>query len=137
MKVSLYVNRNDFDLFYRWVRQLSEGVLASPPVRYSHVKEDIEDPLRVSLDSSEYYLITDSQEDLMNIQSLHGPLNATYIPENFDDHLQRIKESLRIAEREGKSLELIYNALTIMRELPNITQSEAIILAERTIFYAS
>ena len=133
MKVTVYISKEDFDAFFRWIKQLELGILSSPPVNFSHLENDIQDPLKVSLDTHVYYLITDAQEDLKQIDSSVGPFSIDYEPDSEEYHLQVIKEGLRKAKREDLELELVYSALAIMRDLPNITPSEAIIIAEKTL----
>ena len=133
MKVTVYISKKDFDAFFRWIKQLELGILSSPPVNFSHLENDIQDPLKVSLDTHVYYLITDAQEDLKQIDSSVGPFSIDYEPDSEEYHLQVIKEGLRKAKREDLELELVYSALAIMRDLPNITPSEAIIIAEKTL----
>ena len=133
MKVSIYIKKSNFDNFYRWIQQLNLGMLSTPTVEFSHIQNEIEDPLRVTLDSREYYLITDAKEDLKEIEKIYGPMAINYEPENDKVHLQRIKEAMRNADREDLTLELVYMSLAIMKDLPDITVSEAIIIAERNL----
>ena len=137
MKVTIYIEKKDFDSFFRWVKQLELGILSTPPVTFSHNQDDIKDPLKVSLDTNVYYLITDAQEDLKNINTSVGPFSISYEPDTEESHLQRIKESLRKAKREDLEIELVYSALAVMKDLPDITPSEAIIIAERNLLGAS
>ena len=74
MKVTIYIAKKDFDAFFRWVRRLEIGILSSPPVAFSHIEDDIKDPLRVSLDTDIYYLITDAQDDLEIIKKAVGDI---------------------------------------------------------------
>ena len=133
MKVTVYISKKDFDAFFRWVKQLELGILSSPPVNFSHQENVIQDPLRVSLDTHVYYLINDAQEDLKQIDSSVGPFSIDYEPDTQEFHLQRIKESIRKAKREDLEIELVYSALAVMKDLPGITPSEAIIIAERNL----
>lgn len=133
MKVTVYIEKNDFDSFFRWVKQLELGILSTPPVTFSHSQGDIKDPLKVSLDTNVYYLITDAQEDLKRIDTSVGPFSIDYEPDTQEFHLQRIKESIRKAKREDLEIELVYSALSVMYEIPGITPSEAIIIAERNL----
>jgi hypothetical protein len=137
MKVTIYIAKNDFDAFFRWVKQLELGILSTPPITFSHNHYDIKDPLKVSLGTDVYYLITDAQEDLKNIDTSVGPFSIDYESDTEEAHLQRIKESLRKAKREDLEIELVYSALAVMKDIPNITPSEAIILAERTLLGTS
>jgi len=134
MKVTIYIAKKDFDAFFRWVKQLELGILSTPPITFSHKQEDIKDPLRVSLDTSVYYLITDAQEDLKNIDTSVGPFEVKYEHDTQEEHLKTIKDGLRKAQRENLEIELVYLALSTMKSLPDITPTEAIVVAERSLF---
>ena len=133
MKITIYVRNQDFDSFFRWVKQLQYGALSTPPVFYSHRIDEVEDPLMISLDSDIFYLIQDSQEHLTDIKSSLGSLDLLYQTDNQEEHLQMIKEGLRKARREDMELELVYSALAAMKEMPGLTPGEAIIVAEKSI----
>lgn len=137
MEVIIYIEKNDFDEFLKWVRKLRRGTLSSPPIMFSHLEKDIKDPLKVSLDRYEYCLISDVKEDLRNIERIHGPIDLTFEPDTQAEHLQRIKESLRNAKREDQQIQLIYAALQTMKELPDLTPTEAIIIAERSLLLST
>ena len=134
MKVTIYISKKDFDAFFRWVKQLEYGILSAPPVDFSHAEYEIRDPLKVSLDSSEYYLITDAKEDLEDIRNTYGNLDFNYESDTQEIHLQRIKECVRRAAREDLEVELVYSALKTMKELPTLTPGEAMIVAEKSMF---
>lgn len=133
----MYISKKDYDSFFRWLKQLHHGVLSTPPVNFSHIESEIRDPLRVSLDTNEYYLITDAKEDLKNLENIYGSLEINYEPDSQELHLQRIKESIRNASREDLVIELVYAALAVMKDLPDLTPSEAVIIAERSVLGSS
>ena len=133
MKVFLYVEKEEFDSFYVWFRRISSGILESPTARFSNSPDEFSNPLRISLDVDEYYLITDVQKDLESLDESCGFLSLQYEPDTPELHLQRIKESLRSAGRLDKTNELVYAALITMQNIPSITPSEAIIIAEKSI----
>ena len=133
MKVTIYIEKKDFDTFFKWVKRLSLGHLSHPPVDFSHCIDDITDPLRISLDTHEYYLITDAKDDLKQIESLYGQINIQYESDTSEYHLQTIKESLRNAERQDSLVQLVYESLKVMKDLNQVTPAEAIIIAEREL----
>ena len=130
MKVELYIEKDRFDTFFRWINRISLGIYSTPPVRFSHRIEDIKDPLKVSLDSREYTLIKDIESDIKEIQRTHGPFEIDFSPENTATHLLAIHDVLREAERKDLVTEVVYSALQIALQMPDITPTEAMVIAE-------
>ena len=130
MKVELYIEKDRFDTFFRWINRISLGIYSTPPVRFSHRIEDITDPLKVSLDSREYTLIKDMESDIKEIQKTHGPFEIDFTPENTATHLLAIHDVLREAERKDLITEVVYSALQIALQMPDITPTEAMVIAE-------
>jgi len=130
MKVELYIEKDRFDTFFRWINRISLGIYSTPPVRFSHRIEDITDPLKVSLDSREYTLIKDMESDIKEIQKTHGPFEIDFTPENTATHLLAIHDVLREAERKDLLTEVVYSALQIALQMPDITPTEAMVIAE-------
>lgn len=130
MKVELYIEKDRFDTFFRWINRISLGIYSTPPVRFSHRMEDITDPLKVSLDSREYTLIKDIQHDIEEIQKSHGPFEIDFSPDNTATHLLAIHDVLREAERKDLVTEVVYSALQIALQMPDITPTEAMVIAE-------
>jgi hypothetical protein len=130
MKVELYIEKDRFDTFFRWINRISLGIYSSPPVRFSHRIEDIKDPLKVSLDSREYTLIKDIESDIKEIQRTHGPFEIDFSPENTATHLLAIHDVIREAERKDLVTEVVYSALQIALQMPDITPTEAMVIAE-------
>jgi hypothetical protein len=130
MKVELYIEKDRFDTFFRWINRISLGIYSTPPVRFSHRIEDIKDPLKVSLDSREYTLIKDMESDIKEIQKTHGPFEIDFTPENTATHLLAIHDVLREAERKDLVTEVVYSALQIALQMPDITPTEAMVIAE-------
>ena len=126
MKVELYIEKEEYDIFYRWINRISLGIYSTAPVRFSHRIEDIEDPLKVSLDSREYTLIKDIEE----IQKMHGPIEIDFSPVNTATHLLAIHDVIREAERKDLVTEVVYSALQIALQMPDITPTEAMVIAE-------
>lgn len=130
MKVELYIEKDRFDTFFRWINRISLGIYSTPPVKFSHRIEDIKDPLKVSLDSREYTLIKDIEKDIKEIQKTHGPFEIDFSPENTATHLLAIHDVLREAERKDLVTEVVYSALQIALQMPDITPTEAMVIAE-------
>ena len=130
MKVELYIEKEEYDVFYRWINRISLGIYSTAPVRFSHRIEDIEDPLKVSLDSREYTLIKDIQTDIEEIQKMHGPIEIDFSPVNTATHLLAIHDVIREAERKDLVTEVVYSALQIALQMPDITPTEAMVIAE-------
>jgi hypothetical protein len=131
MKVIVYIEKNDFDEFFKWMNRISLGIYSSATVNFSHKEEDIQDPLKVSLDSREYTLIKDIQQDIEDIQKTHGPLEIDFSPESTASHLLIIQDVIREAERRDLLTEVVYAALQVALQLPGITPAEAIVIAEQ------
>lgn len=130
MKVDLYIEKDNFDMFFRWVNRIGLGIYSSPPVRFSHRIEDIKDPLKISLDSREYTLIKDLEHDIEEIQKTHGPFEIDFSPENTATHLLAIHDVLREAMRKDLVTEVVFSALQIALQMPDITPTEAMVIAE-------
>jgi hypothetical protein len=131
MKVTVYIEKNDFDEFFKWMNRISLGHIASPPVRFSHCSEDIKDPLRVSLEAREYTLIKDVERDIDDIQKTYGPFEIDFSPESTSSHLLIIQDILREADRQDLKNEIVYTALQAALHIPGITPAEAMVIAER------
>lgn len=130
MKVTIFIEKKDFDEFFKWMNRIDKGIIVSPPVRFSHRLEGIRDPLRVSLDSYEYALIQNVESDIEDIQKAYGPITLDYSPLTTSSHLLIIKDVARKAEREDLLPEVIYLALKAAIKIPGLTPTEAIVIAE-------
>lgn len=131
MKVTVYIEKNDFDDFFKWMNRINLGLFSTPPVAFSHREEDIKDPLNVSLDSREYAIIRDVRKDIEEIQKLYGPIDIDFSPQSTQSHLLLIQDIMRQASRHDLANEVVYAALMVMKQLPDISPVEAIIIAER------
>lgn len=130
MKVTVYIEKNDFDEFFKWMNRIGLGIYSTPTVNFSHREEDIQDPLRVTLDSREYTLIKDVKKDIEDIQKTHGPLELDFSPVSTASHLLIIQDVLREAERKDLLTEVVFSAIQVALQLPDITPTEAIVMAE-------
>ena len=130
MKVTVYIEKNDFDEFFKWMNRIGLGIYSTPPIRFSHREEDIQDPLRVILDSREYTLIKDVKKDIEDIQKNIGPLEMDFSPVCTASHLLVIQDVIREAERKDLLPEVVYTAIQVALQLPDITPTEATVIAE-------
>lgn len=131
MKITVYIEKSEFDDFFKWFNRISLGIYSTPTVKYSHLQEDIEDPLKVTLDSREYTLIQDIEKDLDDIQNTYGPLEIDFSPTSTGNNLLVIQDILKEADRFDLRNEVVYTALQVCQQLPDITPIESMIIAER------
>jgi hypothetical protein len=131
MKVTVYIEKSEFDEFFTWLNRVNFGILCTQPVKFSHRESDIEDPFKIILDSREYTAIKDNQEDLRRIKDNYGECELEFLPETTENSLLLIQDIIREAARYDLANEVIYTALLVMKQLPDVTPSEAIIIAER------
>ena len=131
MKVTVYIEKTDFDVFYQWLNRISLGAYSTPPIKFSNRQEDIQDPLSLSLDPREYTLIKDVERDIEEIQKTYGPIDIDFTPESTGNNLLIIQDILREATRKDLQSEIIYTALQVIQQLPDLNPIEAMIIAER------
>ena len=131
MKVSLYIEKNDFDGFFVWMNRLKSGVLIPPPVHFTHRKGDINDPLQVSLDPDEYNLIQDIESNLEYIQEIWGNLDIQYDPQPLNEDKVLMNDILRNAQRYDIGVDVVNTAIELAMQIPGITPLEALIISEK------
>jgi len=130
MKVSLYIEKKDFDNFFIWANRLNQGVLSTCPVRYSQSREGFTSPLHLSLEAEEYALIRDSVSAMEDIrEKLGGDFYFRLEPlENDKIVMQTI---IKNAQRHDLEVDIVNTALEVSMQIPGITPLEALIIAER------
>jgi hypothetical protein len=131
MKINLYIEKKDFDPFFIWMNRLSQGIIESCPIMYSHVKEDIKDPLNVSLTADKYALIHDAEKNIEDIQNSFGNLDILYEPQSIEKDKIMIGDILRNATRYDLAVNVINTAVELATVIPGITPLEAMIISER------
>lgn len=131
MKVSLYIEKTDFDAFFVWTNRLNKGIIAPPAVKYSHKKDDIEDPIHLSLFMDEYALIQDTEKNIEDIQKTWGDLDILYYPESLENDKILMGDMLRNATRHDALVDLVASSIELAMFIPGITPLEAMIIAER------
>jgi hypothetical protein len=131
MKINLYIEKKDFDPFFIWMNRLSQGIIESCPITYSHVKEDIKDPLNVSLTADKYALIHDAEKNIEDIQNSFGSLDILYEPQSIEKDKILIGDILRNATRYDLAVNVINTAVELATVIPGITPLEAMIISER------
>jgi hypothetical protein len=131
MKVTIYIEKNDFDDFFKWMNRIKLGLFSTPKVNFSHRQEVIADPLRITLDEREYTLIKDVEKDIKDIQSAYGPIEIDFSPESTVNHLLVIRDVLRESERNDVAAEVVFTAIQAAQQVPGISPTEAMVIAER------
>ena len=131
MKVTLYIEKQNFDSFFVWMNRLNQGVLQPPPIGYSHLQEVIRDPLQVSLNPDEYNLIQDAEKNLEAIKMTWGNLDVLYRPESLENDKIAIADILRNASRYDLEADVVKTAIEMGMQIPGITPLEALIISER------
>lgn len=131
MKVTLYIEKRDFDSFFVWMNRLNQGSLQPSPIEYSHIREDIGDPLQVSLNPDEYNLIQDAEKNLEAIKNTWGNLDVLYNPESLENDKIMMADILRNASRYDLSVDVVKTAIELGMQIPGITPLEALIISEK------
>jgi hypothetical protein len=130
MRISLYIEHDDIDSFYKWVNRLSQGHIESPTVKFDHKKECFKDPLEIQLSANEYAMMCDARDEVKRISEIGGPINIEYSPRDRDWQISTIRNILKNADRHDLSVEIIYSAIMTVAELPTLSPAEAMIIAE-------
>ena len=131
MKVSLYIEKKDFDGFFVWMNRLKSGVLIPPPVFYIHTRNSLRDPLQVYLSPDEYNLIQDAEKNLEDIQEMWGNLEIQYDPRPLNDDKIMMADILRNAQRYDMGVDVVNTAIELAMQIPGITPLEAMIISEK------
>ncbi len=131
MKVILYIEKEDFDIFFQWVNRLNVGVLASPPTRYSVENDGFRSPLQLSVEPEMFILIQDAERDLDVLYETMGGMDITYEPLSKSWELRTIRDVLRNSRRYDLEADVVYTALYTQAQVPGITPAESMIIAER------
>lgn len=131
LKVNIYIEKNDFDAFFKWVNRLHAGILVEKAVEYSTEMHGFEQPLVISLDPRTYHLLQDAESDAEEIKEIFGDFVTEYEPLSRSWEMRSLKDVLRNAKRYDLEIDVIYTALITIAEVPGLTPSEAMIIAER------
>jgi hypothetical protein len=131
MRISIYIEHDDLNKFYKWVNRLLQGHIESSPVHFSHrITDKFKDPLVLSLDANEYAIILDATEEAKQIADIAGPVDIEFSPVDIDWQMSTIRGVVKNAERHNLLTEVIYIALRTLSALPTISPAEAMIIAE-------
>lgn len=131
LKVTIYIEKIDFDVFFQWINRLNHGILTTNTIKYSTVPEDFATPLQLSLEPGMYHLMTDAENDLHSLKELYGDIDINFDPMSQSWEIRTIKDILRNARRYDLESEIAYTALLTITEVPSLSPSEAMIIAER------
>jgi len=131
LKVTIYIERAEFDPFFIWINRLNNGLLTSKPIAYSTASEGFREPLQLSLEPNMYYLITDAESNLQTLEDTYGKIGIDFEPISQSWELRTINDILRNSRRYDLEAQLVYTALYTLADVPGITPAEAMIIAER------
>ncbi len=127
MRVRLYIEKKDFNEFYRWINKLKVGDLCSPTFLFSNTDGGFENPLQIILHEDEYSLVRDAEEELEN---MHGLCVQT--ERVLEDDLRMVKESLINSRRHSLEVQVVNRAIEIaMDTTVDLTPGECMLIAER------
>lgn len=131
--IAVFIEKNDLDQFFDWITLIERGNLFAKPVKFSFNIEDINDPLKVFLERDIYYLIKDAKDDLEEIYKTIGPVVVSSDIKIEANELQIVQDTLKKAERKYLSAEVVLYALNTLKEIPGLTATEALSIAEKDI----
>jgi hypothetical protein len=131
MNVLVYIEKRDFNDFFKWLNQISIGNFLTPIVPFSHEPTEFKEPLKIYLSAREYSAINDVNKDIHEVQKIYGNITTQFVPEFREQHLLIIQDILREADRLCIMPKLVYIALQAMAEIPGLTPEEAMVIAER------
>lgn len=131
MKISLYIEKIDFDAFFIWINRLNEGVLETPSVKYQNTPEGLKAPLELQLEPEAYGLIRDAESDFEYMKETYGDLDICFERQSGLRDINTIKNILRNARLYELEERVVYTALLAMVEVPGILPVEAMIISER------
>ena len=127
MRVRLYIEKKDFNEFYRWINKLKVGDLCSPTFLFSNTDDDFENPLQIILHEDEYSLVRDAEEELENMHGLRVQTERV-----LEDDQRMVKESLINSRRHSLEVQVVNRAIEIaMDTTVDLTPGECMLIAER------
>ena len=127
MRVRLYIEKKDFNEFYRWINKLKVGDLCSPTFLFSNTDSGFENPLQIILHEDEYSLVRDAEEELENMNGLHVQTERV-----LEDDQRMVKESLINSRRHSLEVQVVNRAIEIaMDTTVDLTPGECMLIAER------
>jgi hypothetical protein len=130
MKVTIYIEKKNFDLFFTWLNRISQGVVSQRPMRYQIVPDGFNQPLQIALTANEYAAIQDTEADLERLQEeIGGELH--FAPDPID--IEKIAASgiIKKAQRYDMLADVVMTALELTSCIPGLTPLEALVIADR------
>ena len=131
VKISLYIEKKDFDAFFIWINRLNQGILETPTVVYSTKPEGFNSSLELQLEPDAYNLLRDAESDLQYMKDTYGDLEISFEHQSGLRDINTIKNILRNARLYDMEDKVVYTALQAMVEVPGILPVEAMIISER------
>jgi hypothetical protein len=130
MKVSIYIEKKEFNTFFVWVNRINQGIISKCPTQYSESSHSFREPVQILLTADEYAVIQDIEDDIKSLETeLGGEL--VYTPEPLENDKIVINNILKNAQRHDVEADLVNTALELIGYIPGITPLEALIIAER------
>ena len=115
MKIIIYIEKSDFDVFFQWINRLNNGNLCHSPVPYYIEKEEAKEPLQLIVEPEFYSLIQDAESDLESIREKFGTMELEYDPTSISWELRTIADILRNSRRLDIEADVVYTALFQLR----------------------
>jgi hypothetical protein len=133
MKVTIFLEKKNFDNFLVWLNRLDQGIIIQCPVKYQYQIDGLKDPMQVLMDADEYAMMQDAEEDIANLKEKMGITDTQFVPEPYDADKLLISGIIKNAERWDLAIDVITAAIEIAQEVKGITPLEALIIAEREV----
>lgn len=135
MKAVIYIEKDDFDRFFKWMYYLKCGIYIKPPVKFYSQKEDVSNYLQLNLEDFEYSILQMVTKEYLKIEKQFGQLDTEYSLDTKPNDLLAITDVLNHAELKDSVPEVVYTAITIASEIPGLTPLEIIAIAERDCLF--
>jgi hypothetical protein len=130
MKVTIYIEKKNFDTFFTWLNRINQGVISQRPLLYSTASEGFNHPLQISLTANEYAAIQDTEADLEKLQEEIGG-ELYFAPEPVEVDKIAANGIIKKAQRHDMLADIVMTALELTSYIPGITPLEALVIAER------
>jgi hypothetical protein len=130
MKVTIYIEKKNFDTFFTWLNRINQGVISQRPLLYSTSSEGFNQPLQISLTANEYAAIQDTEADLEKLQEEIGG-ELYFAPEPVEIDKIAANGIIKKAHRHDMLADIVMTALELTSYIPGITPLEALVIAER------
>ena len=129
MRVRLYIEKADFNEFYRWINKLKVGDLCSPTFFFSNTDQGFSQPLQIILAADDYALVRDAEEELEAMGGL-----KIHTEKVLGDDSRMIRDSLSNSRRHSREVEVVKRAIELAVDTTvGLTPGECMLIAEREL----